>query len=166
MRWLINDGYSPLLLYKSMSAPRVFVGLKLGKALIAMTKDAFEKEPVKLLKNWRDVFELWVAEFWIDWSLWMDLRRRPEKGGQTGCYERNGSTVLHLGLATAVNISVCKHWDLLGRPGLNLFVDWKISRWHQGPLDSSFQNKTWVCPIVPLGRKGIPARVDPSSPGE
>lgn len=44
--------------------------------------DEFEEEPLGLLKNGRNMIETWSAEFWTDWSLWMDLRGRPKKRGQ------------------------------------------------------------------------------------
>lgn len=44
--------------------------------------DEFEEEPLGLLKNGRNMIETWSAEFWTDWSLWMDLKGRPKKRGQ------------------------------------------------------------------------------------
>lgn len=71
-----------------------------------------------------------------------------------------------MGKGCIYSIYVCKHGDLQGGRSLNLFVDGKISRWHQGPLEILLQNKTWVRPIAPLGHQCIRLQADPSNPGE
>lgn len=67
-----------------MSAAYVFGGFEVMENLESvednLVGDEFEEEPLGLLKNGRNMIETWSAEFW---SLWMDLRGRPKKRGQS-----------------------------------------------------------------------------------
>lgn len=69
-----------------MSAAYVFGGFEVMESLESvednLVGDEFEEEPLGLLKNGRNMIETWSAEFWMDWSFWMDLRGRPKKRGQ------------------------------------------------------------------------------------